>query len=112
MGYVAVAFVAVTGIVNAILLVGSIDGLTGTDYGRVLLIKIALFVLLVAVAIINRLILVPRIGREKKLSTGTTALFWTVGIEQVLGLAIIAVVSILGTLPPAIHAAAMGMHHH
>jgi putative copper export protein/SAM-dependent methyltransferase len=43
MGYVAVAFVALTGIINTILLVGSINGLTGTVYGRVLLLKIALF---------------------------------------------------------------------
>jgi copper resistance protein D len=112
MGYGAVAFVALTGIVNTVLLVGSFDGLTGTPYGRLLLIKIALFLLLVGVAIINRLILMPRIGREGNASTGTAALLWTVSIEQLLGLAIIAVASVLGTLPPAIHAGAMGVHHH
>lgn len=112
MGYVAVVLVALTGIVNSVLLVGSIGGLTGTVYGRVLLLKVALFLLLVAVAIINRLVLVPRIGREKKPSTGTTTLLWTVGVEQMLGLAIIAVVSVLGTLPPAIHTGAMEMHNH
>jgi copper resistance protein D len=111
MGYAAVAFVALTGIINTILLVGSIDGLTGTAYGRVLLLKIALFLLLVTVATVNRLVLVPRISREKKASTGTAALLWTVGIEQLLGLAIIVVVSVLGTLPPAIHTGAMEMHH-
>src|SRR5579872_2694613 len=36
-GYLAVVLVALTGIVNALLLVGSIDGLTQTDYGRLLL---------------------------------------------------------------------------
>ena len=35
--------------------------------------------------------------------TGTTALIWTIGIEQALGLAIIAVVTYSGTWPPAIH---------
>jgi putative copper resistance protein D len=112
MGYVAVALVALTGIVNTILLVGSIDDLTGTPYGRVLVIKVALFLLLVAVAIINRFALVPWISREARASRGTTALLWTVGIEQMLGLAIIAVASVLGTLPPAIHTGDMGMHHH
>lgn len=113
MGYVAVVLVGLTGVVNSILLVGSIDGLTGTIYGRVLLLKITLFLLLVAVAIVNRLVLVPRIGREEgKASTATTTLLWTVGIEQMLGLAIITVVSVLGTLPPAIHMGDMGMHHH
>jgi copper resistance protein D len=73
MGYVAVALVALTGIVNTILLVGSIDDLTGTPYGRVLVIKVALFLLLVAVAIINRFALVPWISREARASGGTTA---------------------------------------
>lgn len=112
MGYAAVGFVALTGMINTILLVGSIDGLTGTTYGRVLLLKIALFLLLVVVAIINRLVLVPWIGRHGEASTGTAALLWAVGIEQMLGLAIIAVVSVLGTLPPAIHTGGMGVHHH
>ena len=64
MGYVAVALVAITGIVNTAILVGRVDGLTGTPYGRLLLAKIALFLLLVVLAGINRLILVPRIARE------------------------------------------------
>ena len=112
MGYAAVAFVTLTGIVNTILLVGSIEGLTETPYGRLLLVKIALFLLLVAVAIVNRFILMPWIDRQTTRSNGTAALLWTVSIEQMLGLAILGVTSVLGTLPPAIHAAAMGMHHH
>src|SRR4051794_36897702 len=103
MGYVAVALIALTGIVNTAILVGSVHGLTGTAYGRLLLMKIALFLLLVGLAAINRFVLVPRIAQERKPMAGTTALIWTIGIEQALGLAIIAVVSILGTWPPAIH---------
>lgn len=113
MGYVAVAFVALTGLINTALLVGSIDALVGTAHGRVLLVKILLFALLVAIAGVNRVILVPRIRREATPSTGTAALLWTVGAEQVIGLAILAVVSVLGTLPPGIDAGAhVGMHHH
>ena len=107
MGYVAVALVGLTGIVNTALLVSSVDGLIGTPYGQLLLVKISIFLLLVAVAVVNRLILVPRIGREAKPSAGATALLWTIGIEQVLGLGILAVVSVLGTWPPAMH-----MHQH
>jgi putative copper resistance protein D len=112
-GYAAVAFVALTGLINAFLLVGSIDGLTGTLYGRVLLLKIFLFAVLVVTAAINRFVLLPWINREVKPSRGTTMLLWTVGIEQMLGLAILVVVSVLGTLPPAIHTGIHpGMHHH
>jgi putative copper resistance protein D len=107
MGYFAVALVALTGIVNTAMLVGSVAGLTGTPYGRLLLVKIVLFLMMVSLAAVNRLVLVPRIVQEGKPMTGTAALTWTIGIEQALGLAIIIAVSILGTWPPAMH-----MHNH
>lgn len=113
MGYAAVALVALTGVINTVFLVGSIDGLIGTPYGRLLLLKISLFLLLLAVAVINRLILVPLFAHETQPSRGTTALLWTVGIEQMLGFGILAVVSVLGTWPPAIHMLGhSGGHHH
>src|SRR5207302_6976335 len=102
--YGAVAVVALTGIVNAALLLGGIDALTQTAYGRLLLIKLSLFLLLLALAVINRLILVPRIGGGEGAQSAAVALSWTAAIELMVGLAIIAVVGILGTLPPAIHA--------
>jgi putative copper resistance protein D len=103
MGYFAVALVALTGIVNTAMLVGGVRGLIGTPYGRLLLAKIALFLLMVGLAVVNRFVLVPRIAREGKPMVGMAALRWTIAIEQALGLAIIVVVSVLGTWPPAIH---------
>ncbi|MGE3782210.1 MAG: copper homeostasis membrane protein CopD, partial [Alphaproteobacteria bacterium] len=105
-GYFAVALIVLTGIVNTAILVGSVGGLTRTPYGRLLLVKIALFLLMVALAAMNRFVLVPRIDREGA-PTGADALMWTIGIEQIFGLAIIAAVSLLGTWPPAMH-----MHAH
>ena len=64
--YGAVALVAATGFVNAVFLVGSIDGLIGTPYGRLLLVKVSLFLLLLAIAVINRLILTPSIRGEAR----------------------------------------------
>jgi putative copper resistance protein D len=107
MGYVAVGLLALTGVVNTIFLVGSIDALVEAPYGRLLLVKIALFLLLIAVAVINRFVLVPRINRESTVFTGIAALICTVGIEQTLALGILIVVSVIGTLPPAMH-----MHLH
>jgi len=103
MGYIAVVLAAITGIANTAILVGGIDRLTGTGYGRLLLAKIVLFLLLVVLAAVNRFILVPRIDREGAPLAGTTALLWAIGLEQALGLAILAIVSILGTWPPALH---------
>jgi putative copper export protein len=51
------------------------------------------------VALFNRFRLVPRISRD---AMALNALCRTVGVEQGLGLCILAVVSVLGTWPPAI----------
>ncbi len=101
MGYYAVAALAFTGMVNTLLLVGNVNALFATPYGRLLALKILLFLLMVAAAFINRYRLSPRLAAETATPYG---LLWrSVLTEQALGFAIIAVVSLLGTLPPAIH---------
>jgi len=105
MGYVAVALLAATGLLNTLLLVGSILALVGTPYGRLLALKILLFLTMVVAALFNRFRLLPRLRREAQTSTAAAALARSVLCEQGVGLAILAVVSILGTWPPAIHTA-------
>src|SRR6185312_9042203 len=61
MGYIAVALVAATGIVNTCMLVGTIKALFGTAYGRLLIVKVALYLAMVAIALTNRLVLAPRL---------------------------------------------------
>jgi len=100
MGYAAVALIALTGAVNTLLLVGSLGALLGTAYGRLLTVKILLFITMVTVASINRLHLAPRISDEPG-ALGT--LSRTVALEQSLGLAVLAVISVLGTWPPAFY---------
>ncbi len=97
-GYVAVALIAVTGTINSWILVGSVGALFGTPYGRLLSVKIALYLVMVGLALGNRLLLAPRIGRD---AAATAALARSVVAEQALGFAILAVVSVLGTWPPA-----------
>jgi putative copper export protein len=65
-----------------------------------LAVKIILFLAMVAVALTNRFRLMQRIARD---AAALGALGRTVALEQVLGLAILAVVSVLGTLPPGVH---------
>jgi len=103
MGYAAVALLAATGAVNALLLVGNAEALVGTPYGRLLSLKILLFLAMVAVALSNRFRLLPRLQREAKASATAAALARSVLYEQGLGFAILMVVSVLGTWPPAIH---------
>ena len=115
LGIVSVATILLTGIINTWYLSGSIDALTETQYGHLLLIKIALFFAMVGVAAFNRLRLTPRLvenplvenpdaaaARNARRQLGRNAV-----IEAAMGAAIIAIVAALGTLPPGSHA-----HHH
>jgi putative copper resistance protein D len=103
MGYVAVALLAATGAINTLLLVGSVEALAGTPYGRLLSLKILLFLVMVVLALINRFRLLPRLRGEPQPSAPLAALARSVLFEQALGFAVLAVVSVLGTWPPAIH---------
>ena len=110
LGVVSVATLLVTGIVNSWYLVGGIAELTGTDYGRLLLIKIALFLGMVALAAINRFHLTPAIANAASAAVAQRAirqLRRNAAIEAAGGAIVIAIVAALGTLPPASHA-----HHH
>jgi len=59
LGLVTVTTLVVTGSINTWYLVGSVPALVGTPYGRVLLIKLALFAGMLALAAVNRLKLAP-----------------------------------------------------
>jgi putative copper resistance protein D len=105
MGYAAVAAIAVTGAINTVLLVGGFAALFETAYGRLLSLKILLYLAMVAIALCNRFRLMPRLAARQ---TGTEgALYRSVVIEQAIGLAILAVISLLGTWPPP----GPGHHH-
>jgi putative copper resistance protein D len=106
MGIAVVAVIFATGLVNAWILVGSLHGLIGTGYGRLLLLKVGLFVLMFVIAAINRVWLTPRLARAsaggpqlelmRRLTLNSV-------IEIVLALMIFGVVGVLGTLHPAVH---------
>jgi len=96
------------GLVNTWFLAGTVPALVGTGYGRLLLVKIGLFIAMLIVAAVNLLRLVPRLGGP---ADATRNLIWrTVAqlqgnarIETALGLGVVAVVGVLGTLPPGLH---------
>lgn len=110
LGIVSVGTLLCTGLVNTWYLVGTAPALTGTDYGRLLLIKIALFLTMVVIASVNRLELTDRLVEEQSPAAANDArrkLRRNAAIEASIGVAIIAIVAQLGVLPPASHA-----HHH
>jgi copper resistance protein D len=95
-----------TGIVNGVILVGSFRALLMTWYGQLLLLKIALFGVMLGFAVVNKFWLTPRLGGKPDPAREVDAvrrLGRNCHIEMALALAIFAIVGLLGTLHPAIH---------
>ena len=101
LGIVSVATLVLSGIINSWILVGSFRALVSTDYGRLLMLKIGVFLVMVSLAAINRLWLTPRLAAAEDKSLH--ALRRNTVAEIVLGLLIFAIVGLLGTLHPAAH---------
>jgi putative copper resistance protein D len=107
LGMLSVGTLIVTGIINTWNLSGTVPALLETDYGRLLLLKVSLFVVIVGVAAVNRLRLVPRLPDAQAVrSLRRNAL-----IEIAIGATIILIVGGLGTMPPGAHAAALSHVH-
>ena len=106
LGIVSVGTITATGIVNGWILVGSFKALVVTEYGRLLMLKISLFAVMLVYAAINRFWLTPDLAlpsdKEARLQA-MRRLTRNSGIEIALGLIIFAIVGVLGTLHPAAH---------
>lgn len=110
LGMAAVATLLATGIVNSWYLVGSTEAVFGTYYGKLLLFKLGLFLAMVGIAAFNWSRLTPALVQPDSLAAAQIArrrLCRSATLEVVAGAIIIAIVAVLGTEPPANHAA----HH-
>jgi putative copper resistance protein D len=104
-GIVAVGALLLTGAINTWYLAGSARALTATDYGHLLLVKIALFLGMLALATVNRLWHTPALAAEageKPAHSALRQLRRNVMIEIAAGAAILAVVAVLGVTPPGL----------
>jgi copper resistance protein D len=104
-GIVAVGVLLFTGAINTWYLAGSIRALTETDYGHLLLIKIALFLVMVGLATVNRLWLTPALAADAGQGRSRIAfrqLRRNVAIEISAGAIILSVVAELGVTPPGL----------
>ncbi len=104
---VAVVVLVVTGVYRALAELPSLSALWSTDYGIVLLAKIAIFGVMLVVAAGNRLVLHPRLERAALgivatgATDGLTALRASVRAEVALGAVVMAAVAVLaGIVPP------------
>ena len=106
LGTLAVLMLVLTGLVNSWFLIGPerVASIAGNLYGQLLVAKLVLFGLMLALAASNRFRLTPTLGSA--LETGQpsvaamSALRRSLLIETGLGLALIGVVAVMGTLPP------------
>ena len=101
-GLAAVLLLAGTAVVQVVELMGGLPGLFGTSYGHVALVKLALFLVLLSLAALNRLVLTERLA-----SNPSGAARWHMGLsilcEMVLGAAVIVTAGLLASLTPGTH---------
>ncbi len=98
-GLACVLVIAASGVIQALSLVGSVPGLLGTEYGRIVLLKTGLFVVALMLALLNRLWLTDRLamlGRARGLRL-------SVAVEALLGCAIVLAAGWLASGVPALH---------
>jgi putative copper resistance protein D len=101
LGVVSVGTVLATGIVNTFELTGSWAALFGSLYGRLLLLKIALFLAMLAIAAVNRVRLTPHlVAGGAAAGPALRQLRVNALTEAVIGALILLIVAMLGTLPP------------
>jgi putative copper resistance protein D len=105
-GLVLVITLAITGLMNVWYIVGfDVETASRTAYGKLLVLKLLLFVGMLAFAALHRQRSVPALGRD--LSSGAAAFDGRIGslqrsllVEATLGFGVLALVAWLGTLPP------------
>lgn len=100
-GSLLVALLALTGLVNAGVLVGPVLGAWSTPYGQALAGKLGLFAAMLALAAWNRWRLTPALGRAPGADTAAR-LVRSAMAEAAIGLAVLALVAWLGTLAPPV----------
>jgi copper resistance protein D len=98
-----VSVLVVSGISNSWLLVGSIHALFATPYGRLLLVKLTLFAVLIAIGARNRFLIKAKPLKAPAGRNVLSQLRRNVICEAWLGFAAVAIVACLGVTPPARH---------
>jgi copper resistance protein D len=102
LGMISVGILITSGAIQTWILVGSIQAMAVTAYGRLLTAKIIVFAAMLALAMINRIWLTPRLATSAA-GHASAMLTCTAATELVLALVVLALVGELGTQHPAAH---------
>jgi len=104
LGMACVGAIVLTGIVNTTYTVHGLAAFYETRYGVLLAAKISLFFLIAVIAAINRYVLAPRLAAQSRedVAVALRALQRNAVAELVAGIAILAIVGLLGiSMPPS-----------
>jgi putative copper export protein/mono/diheme cytochrome c family protein len=101
-GLAAVLLLAGTAVVQVVELMGGLPGLFGTSYGHVALVKLAVFVALLSLAVLNRLVLTERLASDPS-GAARWHMCLSILCEMVLGVAVIVAAGLLASLTPGTH---------
>jgi len=101
LGAISVGALVSTGATNAWFLVGTVPALFGTEYGRLLLAKLALFAAMLVLAAANRWSLAPRVGGDDR--RALNLLRRNAILEVVVGALLVTIVGLLGVSIPGAH---------
>jgi len=102
LGMLCVAILAATALAQSWILIGGLPGLVGTDYGRVALAKLALLLVLLALAAANRFRYAPAMHGPAG-ADARRGLRRSIAVETAVGLTAVLAASLLADLPPALH---------
>jgi copper resistance protein D len=103
LGMISVATILATGVINTYETLGALAFSLSTDYNRLLLVKIGVFSAMLVIAAVNRQRLTPLLSDEREHARAMRQLRRNSLIETGLGLLILAIVAVLGRLPPHVH---------
>jgi putative copper resistance protein D len=103
LGVVSAGALLLSGLANTWYLVGDVPALVGTDYGRLLLAKLALFAAMITLALVNRLRLTPRLYTHDH--AALHGIRRNALLEVAAGLLVVMLVGLLGVTVPAAHQA-------
>jgi putative copper export protein len=104
----SVALLAVTGLYQSWVNVAALDTLFNTPYGRVLVLKLLLFSVMLGFGTLNffstRRMLARAVSQNENGEAASNKALRRVGVETLVGLLIFCVTGLLTVLPPGIHA--------
>jgi putative copper export protein len=105
---VSVALLLITGLYQIWIHVGSLDVLKSTDYGNVLILKLALFIVMLGLGALNLFYTKPELARAAVARTWRPQVdrraLRRIRAESLVGVLILCATGLLTVLPPGVHA--------